>query len=332
MIGEAPELIGRVTGSALLDVVVELAGLVGIERMPLSRVPVREVVDTGGRGAAEHQGLLDESPFVGHDVDAAFATQRPDDAFEQEESVEEDDHVGSLLVQRPARGAEDATRRAEECPGDHGGQRIVVDVGRAQEPPDRDAHEFAQRDAVDDNRFQFRSFDEIQFGPAVIGAVVPARTQWSMVESVGAQRRLDVVGARATRHRWRLVGVGPVADVEAPAACEEPHVRAAASQRLSHDGLVLDMRGPVARCHEENIGTVGVPRDSCPVVPHHQTPRGPLFGSLTRGAKAEFDAFRRERSELLDACPNHQTRPAVGRESKGRPVTIRPTPAQKPSP
>ena len=166
--------------------------------------------------------------------------------------------------------AHDAPRRSEEGPTHLTGQRIVVDVGRAEEPLQRDVDQRARaggrsrRHRAEVGAGRSRRARATEAGSSCRPAVTDRRPR----EPVGVDRPLHVAGAGRARHGRRLVGVRPVAHLEPAAAGEELDVGAAQAQGLGDHPLVLHVGGPVPGRQDEHL--LAGPRPFGPLPP----PRG----------------------------------------------------------
>ena len=139
---------GRSCGARapVVEVGVELGVLRGGQR-PRSAESPTSSMSSAGRGCvpAEHEGLLDEAPLVGDDVDAPSAARRPRRSPRRgtgrcSSTTTSGGSRVERAVHRPAmRRALRRKRRQVDA-----AERIVVEVGAQQEPLHRDLDQLAR--------------------------------------------------------------------------------------------------------------------------------------------------------------------------------------------
>ncbi len=200
LLAELPELVERLAVPALVEVLGDLS-LLRLRQRTIGAGPlVAEVVEAGRRAPVEDQRLLQERPLVGDHVDASLPAERPGDRLEEEQAVAEQDDVGLDPVKSGRDAAHDAPRRSEEGPAHLTGQRILVDVGRAEEPPQRDLDQRAQGLPLRRHRAEVGPGDLVELRPRKRIVVLPAVTDSRPREPVGVDRLLHVAGARPAGH------------------------------------------------------------------------------------------------------------------------------------
>ncbi len=263
----------------------------------------------------EEDRVLDVPTFIGHDVDSCSFAELSRHLLEQEQAVEHDDRVGRFTMDRHLDLIADGRRTAEKATVGHATQGVRLQVGVAQVPAHRNLHEPAQRQALPGGVTQILEAHLVELGPTMLD--LPQTAQGLPTMPMGIQRSMHVGGATPTRHRGSLVDMDPVADRTIATTGQVRDPGTPLRQGAADHGLPLDMSRPRTRGQEQHLW---------PRTHRHgaQPPSCPLFG---RAADLAL-----ERVQTLAEGSRSPHRWPPGRLSKGRPNTMRPTPAQKPTP